>query len=197
MKKPDIIAAVEPVIEAFDKLGVSYYIGGSVASSAYGMARATLDVDMVSDLKGAHVKSLVKLLEQTYYISEGMILDAINNQSSFNLVHLETMLKVDVFILKDASYHKESFARRRKDTIDEDEESIELYLVSPEDIVLNKLVWYRMYGQDSERQWLDVLGVIKIQGNHLDVEYLKKWATELGLLELLDKAFGEAGIKFR
>ncbi len=75
MKKPDIIAAIEPVIEAFDKLDIFYYIGGSVASSAYGIAHATLDVDMVSNLKRAHGKQLVKMLGQKYYISENLILD--------------------------------------------------------------------------------------------------------------------------
>lgn len=148
MKSPDILAAIKPVVEAFKKLGIHYYIGGSVASSAYGIARATLDVDMVSDLKPQHVHSLVTMLETSYYIDEEMILDAIKNRASFNLIHLETMLKVDVFIVKEGPYHKESFKRRRKDSIDEDETSVEIYLVSAEDIILNKLDWYRMsYGR--------------------------------------------------
>lgn len=193
MKKPDIIQAVEPVIEAFNQLGILYYIGGSVASSAYGMARATLDVDMVSNLTAIHVKPLVNKLEQAYYINEHMILDAIENRSSFNLIHFETMLKVDVFILKDSSYDRESFSRRKQDIIGEEEESLRLYLASPEDIILNKLDWFLQYGQESERQWLDILGVIKVQDEQLDVEYLEKWAKSLGLLELLKKAFGEAG----
>ncbi|NQU66112.1 MAG: hypothetical protein HQ517_17780 [SAR324 cluster bacterium] len=197
MSKPDIIAAVEPVIVAFDELNILYYIGGSVASSAYGFARATIDIDMVSNINRSHIKPLVEMLEQTYYISANMILDAIENQSSFNLIHLETMLKVDVFILKDASYHKESFGRRRVDTLDDDEDSIELFLVSAEDIILYKLDWYRLYRQESERQWFDVLGVIKVQEMRLDFEYLKKWSSELGLLELLKKAFEEAGIDFQ
>jgi len=192
MNKPDIIAAVDPVVKAFEKLGVLYCIGGSVASSAYGVARATMDVDMVSNLKHDHVGSLVEMLKSSYYISENMILEAIENRSSFNLVHLETMLKVDVFILKDVSYQQESFRRRRKDTIDEENESVQLYLVSAEDIILNKLDWYRMCGQESERQWSDVLGVIQVQKKRLDRKYLKKWAMELGLLDLLENAFKDA-----
>jgi hypothetical protein len=194
MSKPDIIAAIEPVIRAFDNLGILYYVGGSVASSAYGIARATMDVDVISNLNRSHVTRLVEMLEQSYYISEKMILDAIDNRSSFNIIHLETMLKVDVFILKDTPFQQECINRRKKDTIDEDEESIEMYLVSAEDIILHKIDWYCQLGQESERQWLDVLGVIKVQQDQLDTEYLKKWSVELGFLELLEKAFGEAGV---
>ncbi|OQX21639.1 MAG: hypothetical protein BWK80_32680 [Desulfobacteraceae bacterium IS3] len=196
MKDSDILAAIKPVTAAFEKLGISYYIGGSVASSAYGTARATLDVDIVSDLKILHVHSLVKLLESAYYIDEDMILDAIRRCFSFNLIHLETMLKVDVFILKDSSYNNEAFQRRRKDTLDEDENAAEFYLVSPEDIILNKLEWYRLGGGVSERQWNDVLGVIKVQENSLDRHYLRHWASDLKISQLLEQAFCDAGVKF-
>ena len=154
-------------------------------------------VDMVSNSNRPHVKQLVKTLEQTYYISEKMILDAIDSRSSFNIIHLETMLKVDVFIMKDTPFQQECISRRKKDTIDEDEESIELYLVSAEDIILHKIDWYCQLGQESERQWLDILGVIKVQQDQLDTEYLKKWSAELGFLELLKKAFDDAGIDLR
>jgi len=161
MNNPDILIAAEPVAKAFEKLGILYYIGGSVASSAYGIPRSTMDVDMVSDLKPEHVRSFVKMLEPSYYIDENMILDAIRRCSSFNLIHLETMLKIDVFITKNAPYDIETFKRRRKDTLDEEQKTAEFYLVSPEDIILNKLAWYRLGGGVSDRQWNDVLGVLK------------------------------------
>lgn len=194
MKNPDIVAAVEPVVKAFEKLGVPYYIGGSVASSAYGVARATLDVDMVSDLKPEHVHPLVEMLESDYYIDEKMILDAIHRSSSFNLMHLETMLKVDVFVVKDRPYYKEAFKRKRKDSLDEEQGAAEFYLASSEDIILSKLEWFRMGGNVSERQWGDVLGVLKVQGDSLDVKYLRYWAAELGIADLLEQAFRDAGI---
>lgn len=148
MKNPDILTATEPVAEAFEKLGILYYIGGSVASSAYGMPRSTMDVDMVSDLKPKHVRSLVKMLEPSYYIDENMILDAIRRCSSFNIIHLETMLKIDVFITKNAPYDIETFKRRRKDTLDEEQRTAEFYLVSPEDIFCTNwhgFVWAETY----------------------------------------------------
>ncbi len=194
MKNPDILAATEPVAEAFEKMGILYYIGGSVASSAYGIARSTMDVDMVSDLKPEHVRSFVRMLEPSYYIDENMILDAIGRCSSFNIIHLETMLKIDVFITKNAPYDIETFKRRRKDTLDEDRRASEFYLVSPEDIVLNKLVWFRLGGGVSDRQWNDVLGVLKVQKDSLDKKYLQHWAPELKVKDLLEKAFQDAGI---
>ncbi len=114
MNDSDILTAIKPVAEAFEKLGISYYIGGSVASSAYGIARSTLDVDMVSDLEIRHIFPLVGMLGSAYYIDAEMIADAIRRRFSFNLIHLETMLKIDVFILKDSSYDKAAFRRRRK-----------------------------------------------------------------------------------
>ncbi len=194
MESPDIISALKPVAEVFDKLGIHYCIVGSVASSTYGLARSTLDIDIVSDIKSENVPKLVKTLEASYYIDEEMILDAIQRRSSFNLIHLETMLKVDVFVVKDGLYYKKAFDRRRKDTLDEEDPTAEFYLVSPEDIILSKLDWYRLGGGVSERQWYDVLGVLKVQRDLLDMKYLRFWASELGLVDLLERARNNARI---
>lgn len=100
MKNPDILTATEPVAEAFEKLGILYYIGGSVASSAYGIPRSTMDVDMVSDLKRQHVRTFVKMLEPSYYIDKNMILEAIERRSSFNIIHLGKCLKLTYLLPK-------------------------------------------------------------------------------------------------
>ncbi len=192
MKQTDILIAVKPVVDAFESLNIPYCIGGSVASSAYGTARATMDVDMVADIKPRHVHALIEQLGQTYYIDEDMILEAISQQSSFNLLHLETMLKVDIFVLKNDAYHQTSFQRRRKDTLDEEQE---FYFVSAEDIILIKLDWYRISEGVSDRQWHDVLGVLKVQHHLLDIGYLKNWAVKLRLADLLQRAFDESDIE--
>ena len=192
MKKPDILAALDPVVKAFEKIGVSYYLGGSVASSAYGIARATLDVDLVADLSAQHVNSLTEMLKSDYYIDKEMILDAIKRRSAFNLIHLETMLKVDIFIIKDRPYDGIAFQRKRKDTLDEEQGAAEFYFASPEDIILNKLEWFQMGGKVSERQWHDVLGIMKVQRELMDKEYLRRWAAELGISDLLEQAFRDA-----
>ena len=192
MKSPDLISAIEPIIKAFEHLGILYYIGGSIASSAYGIARATLDVDMVSDLKLNHVHSMVEMLQLDYYIDEEMISNAIKKGSSFNVIHLETMIKVDIFLKKNRPYSEEEFKRKRKETLDEEKGSAEFYLASCEDVILNKLEWFHLGGDISERQWNDVLGVIKVQGDLLDKRYLLSWAGVIGVSELLENAFKEA-----
>lgn len=192
MKKPDILAALDPVVKVFEKIGISYYLGGSVASSAYGIARATLDVDLVADLSAQHVNPLTEMLKSDYYIDKEMILDAIKRRSSFNLIHLETMLKVDIFIIKDRPYDGVAFQRKRKDTLDEEQGAAEFYFASPEDIILNKLEWFQMGGKVSERQWHDVLGIMKVQSELMDKEYLRHWAKKLGISDLLEQAFRDA-----
>jgi hypothetical protein len=193
MKKPDIIAALDIVIGCFEKVGIAYYIGGSVASSAYGIARATMDVDLVADIKISQVNLLVKALETDYYIDAEMIREAIHRSTSFNLIHLETMFKIDVFIVEDQPYDSEALARRCADTLDEDS-SRKFYLSSAEDIILSKLRWYQKGGGVSEQQWKDVLGVLKVQGVKLDLEYLKNWASRLNLSDLLNRSFDDSGM---
>jgi len=194
MKIPDILIAVQPVIQAFKKLSIPYYIGGSIASSVYGMARATLDVDIVADLKTHHSAHLNQILEDQYYIDEDMINDAIRTNSSFNLIHLETMIKIDVFIHQDEPYPLAALQRIRKDTF-EDTANVEFYFSSPEDIIIHKLQWYKMGGLVSERQWLDVIGVIKVQKDSLDKKYLERWSRKLGLSTLLKEAFNAKDVK--
>ena len=194
MSLNNINSALEPVIKAFDELGILYYIGGSLASSSYGVARSSLDVDFVSDLSLHHIQPLVDKLAKSFYIDAMMIEDAINNKGTFNLLHLESMLKIDVFILKDQVYFRNAFNRRITKTIDEDNQPLKLVLCSPEDIILIKLDWYRSGGELSERQWQDVAGVIKVQDKSLDKKYLTKWGEELGINDLLIKSFKECGI---
>ena len=196
MKEPDILAALKPVVKAFTEVGVAYQIGGSVASSAYGSARATLDVDLVARLRDEQVRPLAGLLKDAYYVDEEMIRDAIATRSSFNLIHLESMHKVDVFVLKERPYDLQAFERARTDTLAEDDPT-PFRLASPEDVILNKLEWYRKGDHVSDRQWTDVLGVIKVQGYALDLAYLRYWASELGVSDLLEEALTQAGLRAR
>lgn len=187
----EINRAVKLFVKTLEQLNVPYYIGGSIASSVYGISRATMDVDMVSELKSDHVKFLVQALQKDYFIDENMILDAIKNKSSFNLIHLSTMIKIDVFISSGRMFDKASFSRRKQDKLSEESDSVRVFLCSAEDTILNKLEWYKLGGSVSERQWKDILGVIKVQGDLLDKSYLLKWAKELSVEDLLEKALME------
>ena len=194
MKDPDLLRAVIPIVEVFDELSIPYYIGGSIASSVYGMARATIDVDIVAEIGMNHIGLLKDRLKQDYYIDEMMIADAIEHGLAFNLIHLETSVKIDLFVLQDELYPRTAMNRRNRDTLSQEQTTAEVYFCTAEDIIIHKLQWYEAGGKVSERQWFDVLGVIKVQAESLDKGYLKHWAKELGISELLQKAFEEAGV---
>lgn len=194
MKKSDILEALTPVIDAFEELSIPYFIGGSIASSIYGIARATMDVDVVAKIQNQHITSLKKLLHDKYYTDEDMISEAIRMKTSFNLLHFDTMIKIDVFVFREEPYQKEVLRRKRKDSLEEEQEGSKFYFTSAEDIILNKLQWYKMGGEVSERQWQDIIGVLKVQKTSLDKEYLIKWAKKLDLLTLLKEAFKSAGL---
>lgn len=190
MKQLDILLALKPVVNSFEELGIEYYIGGSVASSVYGIARSTQDIDLIAALPLSAVHPLFGSLHQEYYIDENMMRDAIKRESSFNIIHFKTMIKIDVFVLKNTAYDHSAFQRRRLDALDP-EEQIKFHIASPEDIIMAKLASYQMGGRVSERQWRDIFGVLKVQANRLDMEYLQRWAKELNLTELLSKAIQE------
>lgn len=189
--KSDIVQAVEPVVDALVSLGVDYRIGGSVASSALGVPRSTLDVDLVCRLRPRDVAGFVRALEGAYYVDGDMIRDAIAREASFNVIHLATMIKVDVFIAKSRAWDQIAFARHVQKPLDVEEGARAFELTTAEDIVLHKLDWYRLGGEISERQWSDVLGVLSVQGSALDLDYVREWASKLGLAELLERALKE------
>jgi len=188
----EIVLALEPVTAALTDLGVTYRVGGSVASSALGVPRSTLDVDIVCLLEEKDVDRFVSRLGGAYYVDADMIREAIRRRASFNLVHLATMLKVDVFIRKGRSFDRVSFARLTRKPLEEWEGAPLFDLTTAEDIVLRKLEWFELGARVSERQWNDILGVIAVQRAALDRAYLEHWAEELGLSELLERAMREA-----
>ena len=193
MSSPDLLLAVKPVVNAFKALSIPYYIGGSIASSLYGMARATMDVDMVAQITPTQVPPFVESLKDAYYIDENMILEALSLASSFNLIHLETMIKIDVFVQKTDPFHLSALKRRQVDRLVEDDLESDFYFYSPEDILLIKICWYETGQRVSERQWLDVIGIIKVQADSLNQAYLIQWAQSLNVLDLLRQAFADAG----
>ncbi len=194
MTSSDLFQAMTPVVKALDALDVAHYVGGSVASSALGLPRTTIDVDLVAVLGLNHVDDFVTRLSGEYYVSVPTIHDAIRRESCFNLIHLATMFKVDVFVVKSRPFDRSALSRISKDNIGEPEDELEVWLPSAEDLVLNKLEWYRLGNEVSERQWLDVQGVLKVQRARIGLEYLRKWARELSVLDLLERALAEAEI---
>ncbi len=193
MKLPDIIEVTLKVVKVFEQLGIPYHIGGSLASSAFGIARSTLDVDIVADIRADQVSDIAENLREEFYVDSDMIVSAIQNQSSFNLIHLETLFKVDIFPVKHNLFDRQAFSRRLQKAFSEDP-SRQLFFATPEDTILHKLAWYKAGEEISDGQWNDVQGVLKVQGDQLDMAYLNRWAKELSVSELLKKAIDEAGI---
>ena len=150
------------VIEAFEKLNIPYLIGGSLASALHGTARSTLDTDLVADMRPEQVDPLVEMLQ-----------------------------KVDVFIAKPRRFDQMQLRRRRLEVVSTEPER-RAYVATAEDIVLAKLEWYRQGGEVSDRQWRDILGVLKVQAGRLDSDYLQKWAAELNVADLLQRALKES-----
>jgi hypothetical protein len=193
MNTPELLAAIMPIAEALERLNVAYHIGGSVASSIHGIPRLTIDADLVADLRLEDVQLLVNQLEPNYYIDADAVTDAIKRRRSFNAIHLDTMLKVDVFIPKTRLFDQEELRRVRLEVLVEGTRPF--YTASPEGTILNKLEWYRMGGEVSDRQWNDILGVLKVQGTALDLPYLRRWATNLQVANLLERALMDAGLE--
>jgi hypothetical protein len=182
------ILVVTKLVKAFDILAVPYIVGGSLASSVYGIPRATQDVDFVADLKETDSDKLERLLGGEFYIDGDMIREAVVKRASFNVVHLETMFKADVFIMKGDAWSRSEMSRARPEQLDGPDGPVTVRFASPEDTLLHKLVWYRLGNEMSDRQWADILGIIKIQGNLLDNGYLDRSASVLNVSDLLSRA---------
>ena len=165
-------------------------IGGSLASIAHGVIRNTLDADIVADIQPDQISRFTNALKAEFYVNPLSIMDAILHRSSFNLIHLGTAFKVDIFLPKDRAFSRMQMERRsRRILLDEPERTA--WVTSAEDIILVKLEWFRLGGEVSERQWRDVLGVLKTQGTGIDEAYLRHWAGEIGVLDLLERAFSD------
>jgi hypothetical protein len=190
----EFLGALRKVVAAFESLGIDYALGGSLASSLHGEARATRDADMIAAIAARNAEPLVAALGSEFYADVAQITAAAMNQRSFNLIHLETMAKVDVYVVWRTDFGRTQLARKRTSQIGQTS-PLQLYVTSPEDTVLAKLDWYRQGGCVSDRQWRDVLGVLKVQAEALDRAYLCEWAARLNLNDLLHRAFDDAGLR--
>lgn len=193
MMASEAVKAIMPAVEALERLGAPYEIVGSLASCAYGVPRSTLDADIVADLRPEHAGPFVKMLGEGFYAEDAAITAAIQQRSYFNVIHLRTMFKIDIFLLRHTPFDTTAFARRRPQVVTINPERA-LYFAAPEDIVLEKLCWYGKDGRVSDRQWYDVQGVLKVQTGSLDMDYLQRWADDLGVANLLHRAMEEAGV---
>lgn len=172
--------------------GVRYLVGGSLASTAFGEPRATLDVDLVIDLRPEQVDAFVAAVEGDFFVDRSWVHDEVRRHGSFQLVHRASMIRVDVFVPEWTGLHLWKWQRRR--AIDLGGPDRVLDVTAPEGIVIQKLVWYREGGATSDRQWRDVLGVLKSQRGNLDLGETRDYAARCGVSELFERACAEAGV---
>jgi hypothetical protein len=172
------------VISKLDELAIPYMVAGSFAGSAYGLLRSTFDADLIVDLRRQHISGFVAEFAKDFYVDAGQVEQAVAGKSSFNLIHLGIFFKVDVFVLGDAAFAREEFSRRVLRPSGNAEVGA-FSVATPEDVILSKVRWYRDGGEVSGQQWRDVIAILKAQGTHLDLSYMRRWAQELSVSDVL------------
>lgn len=184
--------AFKRVLEVLDLLEIPYQVVGSLASSVHGIPRATMDIDLVANLRADQVDEFAAKLKADFYADPEMMKEALARGRSFNLIHYASSFKFDIFPLQSDEYSQTQFRRRRfTETRLLGDHPIECALATAEDTILNKLRWYRAGGETSERQWNDLRGVVQISGGLLDLGYLNSWAARLGVADLLERLLRE------
>ncbi len=184
------IEAIKDFVEVLEKFGIRYAVGGSIASSFYGKVRFTVDADITVEPFRDIAEKIYEILQKKFYISKSAMFQALDSYSSFNIIHNMTSFKIDVFICKNIDFQIQMLEHPKRVKLNEQIEN-KFSVVSPEDIILLKLQWYESTERTSKKQWDDILGVLSVQKTKLDYDYLKKWAHNLGLTELLQKALSE------
>jgi hypothetical protein len=186
----EIARLLHPLLE---RLGIPYYITGGVAASMYGDPRTTRDMDLVIELRREHIPQLVVALEQeNFYCPAGAVEELEKGQGSIlSVTHREQILNADLVLNATSDFDRSKLSRRRLEVIDE-AGLLQVWVISPEDLILAKLLWGR--GQQSEKQWRDVLGILKVQAESLDYAYLAEWAERLDIMDELQRSLLEAGI---
>jgi hypothetical protein len=185
----DFSAAFEELLAALDRLEIPFLVGGSVASGTHGIPRQTKDIDVVAKIPIEIVGEFCAVLAPTFYADSEQAELAIRVGRAFNVIHLKTAYKFDIFPAGEDRFIRSQLTRRRYTTTNVPGlENIEFPVASAEDTILAKLVWFRKGGEVSDHQWHDILGVLNVQAGRLDLGYLQEWAVDLGVADLLRRA---------
>ena len=189
LSPPDVLSVAAAVARAFERAGIGYFLGGSLASSHQGEPRATNDIDFVVAMSAPDAAPFAEALGGEFLVDAPALRQAVRERRAWNLIHLPTLTKVDLIMRGAEPYDASEFERRERVEFRPGER---LFVKRPEDTVLRKLLWYREGGGVSERQWRDVVGVLRHSAAVLDSGYLDRWARELALEDLLGNARREA-----
>ena len=168
-------------IKKINKLDIPYMLTGGVAVIFYGKPRMTHDIDVVVEIDQTHIPKIIKLFKKEFYVSEEAINESVMHKSMFNIINLDSGIKIDFWIRNDNEYDIERFNRRQKYMISGNE----IFFSSPEDIILKKLLWYK--DSQIDKHLDDTFGILQIQNENLDYKYIKKWSTKLSVSNLLNQ----------
>lgn len=185
---PEPVIVASQVAESLTRIGVSYVIGGSFASSVHGEPRSTNDIDMVADLRQRDIEAFIDAVGAEFYVSREALAEAVRAGGAFNIIHMPTAVKVDIFVAGLDAFDRQRLQRRIPVVFSTDPESATLFVDTAEDTILRKLEWYRRGGETSDRQWRDVISIVDAQASRLDDVYLREWATKLGVSDLVERA---------
>lgn len=183
----ELVSTLLPVVAAFNRLRIPFYVGGSIASSYHGAIRSTMDIDIVSELQLQHVDEFLSQFSQDFYVSETAVRQAIARRSCFNLINFGTSLKVDIFVSRGRMFDRACMLRAETARMEGENGTIDVPIATVEDIIISKLEWYRLTDETSERQWDDVNRLIRLVGRTLDRGYLEDSAKMVGVSDLLDR----------
>lgn len=190
---PEPIAVATLVAGALSRIGASYVIGGSFASSVHGEPRSTNDIDMVVDLRHLDIDAFIAAIGSDCYVAREAVVEAVGTGGAFNVIHMPTAVKVDIFVAGLDAFDRERLQRRIPVSFSSGSDSVTLFVDRPEDTILRKLESYRRGGESSERQWRDVAGIVNVQSPRLDRAYLREWAVKLDVSDLLERALAAPG----
>jgi hypothetical protein len=186
----DPIAIARLVAAAVESAGGAYFVGGSVASSLQGDPRSTNDIDFVVSMPIGAVDAFIAGLGPDFEMDRDMLRDALRRAATANGFYLPVLTKVDIFGLGIEPFDEIEFSRRRAVVVGRSGET--LVVKSPEDSVLRKLLWYRDGGEVSEKQWRDIVSILRVSREDLDRAYVAQWAARLRCTDLLLRAEKDA-----
>lgn len=190
----DVVTAALDTGTLLDRLGIAYVLGGGLASSLYGEPRTTVDVDVAARIPSEQVDRFVSLATPDFFVDREALVEAIQRRVLFQLVHRKTLVKIDIHVVSDDPLQTSQLERARWRRLSADSDD-EIRVASPEDVVIQKLIWFAKSDRKSERQWRDVKGILKLRGTSMDIGYLQRWSEHAGVRDLPVDALKECGLR--